>query len=96
MKTRVVVFAIAVLLCLGFNTFFALSVSPTVAANIAVGQLADDEIAAVAIRNYGHYSNMVDVLTWGAVVVLGICLFWGDVAAGMKKLASFIEETEGK
>lgn len=96
MKTRVVVFAIAVLLCLGFNSFFALSVDPTVAANIAVGQLADDEIAAVAVRNYGHYSNMVDVLTWSTVIVLGICLFWGDVAAGTKKLRSFIEETEGK
>lgn len=83
---RPAIFIVAVLICSAGNSIFSNLIDPTISANVAVGQLANDEIGAVSTRGYTSLTNFVPVASWSLVVVFGVFLFYRDIKELYKKM----------
>lgn len=71
-----VILALAIIAALATNTFFDVVLHPSLSAELAAQQLTNSEVAAVTIRGYEHAANLLPVITWSLVGVLGLALYW--------------------
>lgn len=79
MKFKIVLMVLAVATVLLLNSFVDVGAHPTIAADLAVGQLQNDEGAAIAMRSYDIFYNALPLLSWGAAALFGMFLFRSDV-----------------
>lgn len=82
MKTRIFLLVLAVGAVLLLNSLIDVGAHPTIAADIAVSQLQNDEGAAVTMRSYDIAYNALPLLSWGAVTLFGLFLFRSPVKRG--------------
>ncbi len=57
---------------------------PSIDAIIAVDQLEDSEAAALTMRSVSRFENAIPMLSYGAVALFGLLLFWRDISSAMK------------
>jgi hypothetical protein len=82
LKTKIVWLLFALIGCAVFNGMVEVG-QPSIDALIAVDQLEDSEAAALTMRSVSRFENAIPLLSYGAVALFGLLLFY-------KELTSFV------
>lgn len=83
MKTRAILLLLAFGACVVLNGMVEVG-QPSIDAIIAVDQLEDSEAAALTMRSVSRFENAIPMLSYGAVALFGLLLFWRDISSAMK------------
>lgn len=79
MKVKVVLLVLVALVLGTINTMFDLVIHPTLAANVAVDQLKDDDTAAAVMRSYDVIANLLPVVLVIMFLGVGILVFRSEI-----------------
>ena len=79
MKFKIVLLVLVVGAVVLLNSFTDVIVHPTIAADVAVGQLENDEGAAITMRGYDTLYNAFPLISWGAATLFGLFMFRSNI-----------------
>jgi hypothetical protein len=91
MVARIFLMLVLVLGCTWFNSIADL-LHPTVASNLAVDQLQNDESSAITIRSYEYVMALLPILSWAFVALFGVFLFRNEIRKFAKDVARVEEK----